>query len=224
IARPADLLRAQVFGTMWALPDRSSRSLAKIEDRLDWSIDYYAKQVAQHHWYGFWDFGDFMHTYDADRHMWRYDVGGYAWDNSELSTDMWLWYTFLRSGDPRAFRLAEAMNRHNRDVDIYHIGRFAGLGTRHNVQHWGCSAKQLRISTAAYRRFHYYLTTDERTGDVLSEVTEADRQLGNINPVRKLPGEPFNVAEARIGVGTDWGSAAANWLTAWERTGDSKYR
>lgn len=224
VTRPDDLLRARVFGTMWSLPDRSSPNLRRIEKRLDWSIDYYTKQVEQHHWYGFWDYGDFMHTYDRDRHTWRYDVGGYAWDNSELSTDMWLWYSFLRSGDPQPFRLAEAMNRHNRDVDIYHLGRFAGLGSRHNVQHWGCSAKQLRISTSMNRRFHYYLTTDERTGDVLQEVVEADRQLANINPVRKLPGEPFKVEQSRIGVGTDWGSAVANWLTAWERTGDARYR
>lgn len=224
VARPDDLLRAGVFGTMWSLPNRSSEPLARIEDRLNWSIDYYARQVEQHHWYGFWDYGDFMHTYDPDRHMWRYDVGGYAWDNSELSTDMWLWYTFLRSGEALPFRLAEAMNRHNRDVDIYHLGRFSGLGTRHNVQHWGCSAKQLRISTSMNRRFHYFLTTDERTGEVLDEVIEADRQLANINPVRKIPGQPFNVEQSRIGVGTDWGSAVSNWLTAWERTGDARYR
>lgn len=222
--RPEDLHRAQVFSIMWDLPNRSSAPLRRIEERLDWSIQYYHDQVEQRHWYGFWDYGDVMHTYDADRHVWRYDVGGYAWDNSELSTDMWLWYSFLRTGEAKAFRLAEAMNRHNRDVDIYHLGRFQGLGTRHNVQHWGCSAKQLRISTSMNRRFHYFLTTDERTGDVLQEVVEADRQLANINPVRKLPGEPFNVEESRIGVGTDWGSAVSNWLTAWERTGDNKYR
>ncbi|SMO34414.1 Tat pathway signal sequence domain protein [Gracilimonas mengyeensis] len=222
--QPKDFLNAGVFSNMWGLPDRSNKKLSELEDRLDWSIQYYDDQVDQHHWYGFWDYGDFMHTYDTDRHMWRYDVGGYAWDNSELSTDMWLWYTFLRSGDMKAYRLAEAMNRHNRDVDIYHQGRFAGLGTRHNVQHWGCSAKQLRISTCMNRRFHYFLTTDERTGDVLHEVLEADRQLANINPVRKLPGQPFKVEESRMGVGTDFGSAAANWLTEWERTGDPKVK
>ncbi len=222
--QPEDFLAAGVFSNMWGLPDRSSNTLKKIEDRLDWSIRYYHDQVEQRHWYGFWDYGDVMHTYDAERHVWRYDIGGYAWDNSELSTDMWLWYSFLRSGDKKAFRLAEAMNRHNRDVDIYHAGRFRGLGTRHNVQHWGCSAKQLRISTSMNRRFHYYITTDERTGDVLWEVLDADKQLANINPVRKLPGQPFKVKESRIGVGTDWGSAVSNWLTAWERTGDPKYR
>ena len=43
-----------------------------------------------------------------------------------------------------------------------------------------------------------------RTGDVLREVLQADRQLANINPVRKIPGQPFNVEDCRIGVGTDF--------------------
>ncbi len=80
--------------------------------------------------------------------MWRYDVGGYAWDNSELSPDLWLWYAFLRSGRADIFRFAEAMTRHTGEVDVYHLGQWAGLGTRHGVQHWADSAKQQRISTA----------------------------------------------------------------------------
>src|SRR5699024_1229982 len=85
------------------------------------------------HWYGFWDYGDVMHSYDADRHVWRYDVGGYAWDNSELSTDLWLWYHYLRSGDASAFRFAEAMTRHPGAADTYHLGQCKGLGTRHDA-------------------------------------------------------------------------------------------
>jgi hypothetical protein len=165
-----------------------------------------------------------MHTYDADRHVWRYDVGGYAWDNSELSPDLWLWYGWLRSGRADLFRMGEAMTRHNSEVDIYHLGRFAGFGSRHNVQHWGCSAKQLRISTSVYRRFYYYLTADERTGDILTELVDADLKLADLNPTRKLPGQPVVLAQARIGIGTDWGSAANNWLTEWERTGDPRAR
>jgi len=224
VAAPQDYLRAGVFGPLWSLPDRSSPMRQKIEDRLDWQVDFYRQQIEQRHWYGFWNYGDIMHTYDVDRHVWRYDVGGYAWDNSELSPDLWLWYSFLRTGDPQTFRVAEAMTRHNRDVDIYHLGRFKGLGSRHNVQHWGCSAKQLRISTAAYRRFHYFLTGDERTGDILDEVINADVELGVVDPTRKLPGRDPVPGPARIQVGTDWGSVAANWLTAWERTGDEQYR
>ncbi|SMF06895.1 hypothetical protein SAMN02745866_00525 [Alteromonadaceae bacterium Bs31] len=224
VAAPEDYLASGVFGGLWSLPDRSSTERAAIEDRLDWSVQFYKQQVDQRHWYGFWNYGDIMHTYDEDRHVWRYDVGGYAWDNSELSPDLWLWFSYLRSGDAETFRLAEAMTRHNRDVDIYHLGRFKGLGTRHNVQHWGCSAKQLRISTAAYRRFHYFLTADERTGDVLDEVIDADIQLAKLVPTRKIPNQKPVPGDGRIGVGTDWGSVAANWLSAWERTGDEMYR
>lgn len=166
-----------------------------------------------------------MHTYDTDRHTWRYDVGGYAWDNSELSTDLWLWYYFLHTGRVDAFRMAEAMTRHTGEVDVHHIGPFAPLGSRHNVLHWGCSAKQLRISTAANRRIFYYLTGDERVGDLLNEQVNAAAKLAEIVPVRKLPGQaskhstyPSYVIQS--GFGTDWGAIAAAWLTQWERTND----
>lgn len=224
-ASPARYLQAGVFGKLWSLPDRSTPARQKIEDKLDFLFGFYAKEVEQRHWYGFWDYGDIRHTYDSDRHEWRYDVGGFAWDNSELSPDLWLWYAYLRSGRADIFRFAEAMVRHTSEVDIYHAGRFQGLGTRHNVQHWGCSAKQARISTAAYRRFYYYLTADERIGDVMREVLNADSKMDEVDPVRKIAGRvdkgPW---PARIGFGTDWGSVVANVLTEWERTGDARWR
>jgi YetA-like protein len=224
-AHPARYLSAGVFGKLWSLPDRSTPTRVKIEDKLDFLFGFYKKEIEQRHWYGFWDYGDFRHTYDADRHEWRYDVGGYAWDNSELSPDIWLWYAYLRSGRADIFRVAEAMVRHTSDVDIYHAGRFQGLGTRHNVQHWGCSAKQARISTSANRRFYYYLTADERVGDVMREVLDVDSKLDAVDPVRKIAGRvdkgPW---PARIGFGTDWGSLVANFMTEWERTGDVRWR
>lgn len=45
------------------------------------------------------------------------DIGGFAWDNTELATDMWLWYSFLRTGREDIFRMAEAMTRHTGEVD-----------------------------------------------------------------------------------------------------------
>jgi hypothetical protein len=169
-----------------------------------------------------------MHSYDTDRHVWRYDVGGFAWDNSELSTDIWLWLFFLHSGRADVFRFAEAMTRHTGEVDVHHIGRFAPLGSRHNVMHWGCSAKQLRISTALNRRYYYYLTADERVGDLMREQVEAARTLRTIEPGRKLadaksrPRPDPNGEYAYLGFGTDWGSIAGAWLTEWERTRDPK--
>jgi hypothetical protein len=225
VAPPAHYLACGIFGGLWSLPDRSHPAKAAIEDELERRFAFYQGQVEQHHWYGFWNYGDVMHTYDADRHAWRYDVGGYAWDNSELSPDLWLWYAFLRSGRADIFRFAEAMVRHTSETDIHHLGRFAGLGSRHNVQHWGCSAKQVRISAAVYRRFYYYLTGDERIGDVMRELLDADIKLAEVDPVRKRAEEPQKGNyPARISFGTDWGSLAGNWLTEWERRGPDAKR
>ncbi|GAA3796851.1 Tat pathway signal sequence domain protein [Sphaerisporangium flaviroseum] len=216
------LVAAKVFGGLFAPVDRSVPAAKAIEDHLDFLFAYYKGQVEQRHWYGFWNYGDIMHTYDEDRHVWRYDVGGYAWDNSELSPDLWLWYAFLRSGRADIYRFAEAMTRHTGEVDVYHLGPWAGLGTRHNVQHWGCSAKQQRISTAAYRRIFYFLTADERVGDLMRALVDSDKTFMALDPLRKIRTEPYtpDPEALAIGLGTDWSGLAAAWLTEWERGGD----
>ncbi|GAA2659319.1 exo-rhamnogalacturonan lyase family protein [Paractinoplanes durhamensis] len=215
------LVATRVFGGLFAPVDRSHPDKAVIEDHLDFLFDFYRKQVDQRHWYGFWDHGDIMHTFDEDRLVWRYDVGGYAWDNSELSPDLWLWYAFLRSGRADIYRFAEAMTRHTGEADVYHLGKWAGLGTRHGVQHWADSAKQQRISTAVYRRIYYYLTADERTGDLLSELVDSDTTFLALDPIRKIRTEPYTPDRhaLSIGLGTDWSGLAAAWLTEWERKG-----
>ncbi|MFG1912260.1 Tat pathway signal sequence domain protein [Kribbella sp. NPDC048928] len=222
LINPVDhLVTTRVFGGLFSPVDRSVPAKAAIEDHLDFLFDFYRGQVESRHWYGFWDYGDIMHTFDEDRQVWRYDVGGYAWDNSELSPDLWLWYAFLRSGRADIFRFAEAMTRHTGEVDVYHLGQWAGLGTRHGVQHWADSAKQQRISTAAYRRFYYYLTADERTGDLLSELVDSDKTFLVLDPIRKIRTEPYtpDPHALSIGLGTDWSGLAAAWLTEWERQG-----
>ncbi len=232
VASAGRYLRAGIFGRQWTLPDRSNPTKAWIEDRLAIQIDQYLREVEQRSWYGFWDYGDVRHTYDADRHEWRYDVGGFAWDNSELSPDLWLWFTFLRTGRPDVFRLAEAMTRHTGEVDVYHLGRFKGLGTRHGVQHWGDSSKQSRISTAEYRRPYFFLTADERLGDLLHEqlhAIEAEkkivvrRKLTPHAPSLPLPAveDPPSGGEVALGM-MEFANAMAAWMTEAERTGEPK--
>lgn len=226
VCEPKRYLETKAFGDIWSLPDRSTPAKALVEDQLDFFFDYYKRQVGDRRWYGFWDYGDVMHTYDPDRHVWRYDVGGFAWDNSELSPDLWLWYSFLRTGRADIFRMAEAMTRHTGEVDVHHVGPFKPLGSRHNVQHWGCSCKQLRISNVMYRRFYYFLTADERVGDLMREQLDADLSFLTVDPYRKVrhdiyTPEPHALA---VGTGNNWGCLAAAWLTEWERTGDGKYR
>jgi hypothetical protein len=210
-----------VFG-VWNLPDRSTPDKAAMEEQLDRAWQFYAKEVEQRRWYGFWDFGDVMRTYSPMRHGWLYDIGGHAWNNTELMADAWLWYTFLRTGRADAFRMAEAMTRNTSEVDVYDLGRFAGIGSRHNVSHWGCGAKELRISESFLKRFYYYLTTDERTGDLMREVLTADENLPNALPLRKVLPRPDVPVVVRTG--PDWIALASNWMTEWERTGDTQYR
>jgi hypothetical protein len=140
-APPTHIHAAGVFG-IWSLPDRSSMTKAAIETQLDAAFDFYHKEVDQRRWYGFWNFGDVMHQHDGARHEWRYDIGGFAWDNTELGTDLWLWYHYLRTGRAEVFRMAEAMTRHTSEVDCYHLGRFAMLGSRHNVRHWAAARRK----------------------------------------------------------------------------------
>lgn len=225
VASPEHLHASQALG-IWSLPDRSTPFRRAVEEQLESTLNYYLAQVEAQRWYGFWDFGDVMHSYDSARHVWNYDLGGMAWDNTELGTDLWLWLSFLRTGRADVFRLAEAMTRHTSEVDCYHLGPLAGLGSRHNVRHWGCGAKEARISQASFRRPYYYLTTDERTGDLLREALNADLRALDFDPMRLA--QPITEAErkypARIRGGPDWLAFVGNWMTEWERTGDVRWR
>ena len=220
---PAYLYSTKALGTFWSLPDNSSARAAEIEGHLDYLFDFYKNQIDQRRWYGFLDYGDFMHTYDADRHTWRYDVGGYAWDNSELSPDLFFWLYYLRTGREDAYRFAEALTRHTGEVDVYHIGNWTGLGTRHGVQHFGDSSKQARISQPQYRKYFFFVSGgDERVGELLEETLDTETAYGYVDPNRKVrtdgwlpsPGQPVS-----LGLGTDWSSLAASWLIEWERRG-----
>jgi len=226
VCTPQALHAAQAFG-VWGLEDRSTPAKRAIEEKLDATLNYYLTQPDQRRWYGFWDFGDVMHSYDNERHVWRYDLGGMAWDDSELGTDMWLWYSFLHNGRADVFRMAEAMSRQTGEVDTTHLGPWAGLGSRHNVRHWGDGAKEARISQAAYRRFYYYLTSDERTGDVMRDVVNADYKTIAFDPMREaqpITAREQAIAPTRVRLGPDWLAFIGNWMTEWERTGNTKWR
>ena len=136
VVQPKDFLHAGVFSNMWGLPDRSTPVHTEIEDRLDWS----GKLLLQPggttplvRILGLWRFHAhvrFGSPCVEIRHRWiRLGIT----PNSPPTCGSGI--RFCVAETRKAFRLAEAMNRHNRDVDIYHIGRFAGLGTRHNVLH-----------------------------------------------------------------------------------------
>jgi len=215
---PSYLHRKKAFG-IWSLPTIENERDSLIESTLDSIMSFYEKEIERNGWYGYFNYGDVMHAYDSSRDEWRYDVGGFAWDNTELGTPAMLWYQFLRTGDPKVWRMAEAMTRHCSEVDTYHLGPHAGLGSRHNVTHWGCGAKEARISEAWWNRFYYYLTADDRIGDIMHEVVDADTLLYTLDPMRLAqPREQYPCsAPARLRIGPDWLAYASNWFTFTER-------
>ena len=231
VQKPAQLLAApeyyhevKAFGE-WALVKKDTPLRTWLEEQLDAAIDFYKNEIEQRNWYGLYNYGDFMHTYDAGRHCWKYDMGGFAWQNTELVPTLWLWYAFIRTGREDIFTMAEAMSRHTGDVDAYHLGEYKGIGSRHNVLHWGDACKEARIGMAGHHRAYYYLTGgDYRTGDVLDDTKDADFSLLNADPLRFFYDKESMKMPTHARSGPDWSTFTSNWMTAWERNGDTKYR
>lgn len=218
----------RAFG-YWSLPygeaSNECTEMEKwLEDQLNAAVEFYKNEVSQRNWYGMFNYGDFMHTYDKERHQWRYDMGGYAWDNTELVPTLWLWYEFMRTGREDVFTLAEKLSRHTSEVDVYHMGKYKGLGSRHNVRHWGCPCKEARIAMAAHHRFYYYLTGDRRLEDIFGELKDNELTFFNKDPLGDFYKKEDMVYPSHARSGPDWSSLCANWMTQWERFNDDTYR
>ncbi|MBQ3705990.1 MAG: hypothetical protein II888_05995 [Clostridia bacterium] len=216
LASPAYYHQRRAFG-VWGSVEKNTDLEAWMENQIDLACDFYARERDARGWYGLFNYGDFMHTYQAERHQWRYDVGGYAWDNTELAPTYWLWLQALRTGKESVYSMAEALSRHAADVDMYHRGKLKGLGSRHNVRHWGCSCKEPRVSMAGHHRPLFYLAGDRRIGDCMEDALNAEFALES---TRYYPQEN---GEIHLRSGPDWSSLVSNWMTAYERTGDRKW-
>ncbi|MCD7776776.1 MAG: hypothetical protein LUH54_05350, partial [Firmicutes bacterium] len=222
VGEPLYYHKKKAFG-YWSLPAGNKPAEMWLEEQLDRAFDFYKNEVELRRWYGIFDYGDFMHTYDYIRHTWKYDMGGFAWQNTELVPTMWLWLMFMRTGRGDVFDIAEAMCRHTADVDVYHIGKYRGIGSRHNVRHWGCACKEARIAMAGHHRYYYYLTGDDRIGDVLDDVKDAESALASIDPLRYFYNKDEMVYPTHARSGPDWSSLVSDWMTKWERTQDRTY-
>jgi len=61
----------------------------------------------------------------------------------------------------------------------------------------------VRESQAILRRFYYYLTTDERTGDLMHEAAlSADSSLAHVDPLHEILPKSQYPTHARFG--PDW--------------------
>ncbi|MCD7806294.1 MAG: hypothetical protein LUH19_03025, partial [Lachnospiraceae bacterium] len=222
VADPEYYHQKRAFG-YWSLPSEETPVERWLEEQLDRAVRFYENEIENRRWYGLFNYGDIMHTYDAVRHCWKYDMGGYAWQNTELVPTLWLWLMFLRTGREDVFSLAEAMCRHCSEVDIYHFGKYKGLGSRHNVRHWGCACKETRVAMAGHHRYYYYLTGERRLEDIFGEVKDAEQALYGTDPLRYFYNKEDMISPTHARTGPDWSSLVSDWMTQWERTGDPAY-
>ena len=226
VAAPEYYHDKRAFG-LWSLPCMQTAEEQRLEALLAQAVEFYKSEIDKRSWYGLYNYGDVMHSYDEIRHCWKYDFGGCAWQNTELVPTYWLWLYFMRTGREDVFTLAEAMSRHCSETDVYHFGPMKGIGSRHNIRHWGCGCKEPRVSMAGHHRPMYYLTGDRRLGDYFDEVACAPESLANLayfNGVAQNcePGEAK--APLRVRTGPDWAAFVSNWMTVYERTLDECYR
>lgn len=213
----------RAFG-YWSLPtEMPGRTEKWLEEELAGAFEFYKNEIEQRNWYGMFNYGDIMHTYDSVRHQWKYDIGGYAWDNTELVPTLWLWLYFMRTGREDVYRVAEKLSRHASEVDVYHMGRYKGLGSRHNVRHWGCPCKEARIAMAGHHRYLYYLTGDRRLEDIFEELKDNEMSFLNKDPLGDFFDKSEMVYPSHARSGPDWSALCSNWMTRWERFNDEKY-
>lgn len=214
----------RAFG-YWSLPagEGATETERWLESQMEQVFDFYKGEIEQRGWYGMFNYGDVMHTYDSVRHQWKYDIGGYAWDNTELVPTLWLWLYFLRTGRGDVYRVAEKLSRHASEVDVYHMGRYKGLGSRHNVRHWGCPCKEARIAMAGHHRVLYYLTGDRRLEDIFEELKDNEMSFLNKDPLGDFFDKKDMVYPSHARSGPDWSALCSNWMTRWERFHDERY-
>ena len=76
------------------------------------------------------DYGDFKTYY--------YNENWYQWSNNEPAQDFQLWIQFMRTGNPRYYKAAEAASRHTMDVDNIHWPTFPkyNAGSNDAVDYW----------------------------------------------------------------------------------------
>ena len=154
-------------------------------------------QQDQRRWYGFWNYGDVMHTYDSDRHVWRYDVGGFAWDNSELSTDLWLWHVLPAHRPRRHLPLRRGHDAPHRRSRRPPPRPLRPLGTRHDVHALG---RQRQAAAHQHRAEPPLLLLPHRATNA-SATSCASRSRRRARcarscPDRKLPGARDRVRDS----------------------------
>jgi len=211
---------SKVYGSFAPYDKKSASFERALEYKFDWQI------FNQHWepWYGMFDYGD------QKNYFFREDW--FRWQNNEPAIDYMYWLQFMRTGDPKYYKAADAMSKHTMDVDNVHwpaepkyygttnesldffkyenrerkANPYLGVGRRHAKQHWSAllSAHVWLEGWIA----SYYLTGYHRGLDVARLTADSH--------TRRIWGE-HGLTGRRLYLST-W-----NLIETWDATKDPKY-
>ncbi len=203
-----------------------SEAHPELERAVDTKFDWWLYNQSFVPWYGMWDYGDGKLNFDAATGTW--DI----WGDNEPAEDLQLWIQFVRTGEPRFARAAQALSRHSMDIDNIHwpatpvyrgdtntstdywksLGQkegspYVGLGRRHGAQHW-LKTLSAHVWVAGWLA-DYYLTGDHRGLDMA--IQTGDMHLRTIFGEHDLTGRRLYLSI--------W-----NLTEVWNATKDPRYK
>jgi len=140
---------SKVYGNMAPFSDKHP----EYENALQYKYDWWAFNQNWEAWYSMFDYGDGKTYYRNNKWV--------LWTNNEPTIDFMFWTNFMRTGDPKYYRMAENMSKHTMDVDNVHWPKkrkyygetndaidywnhldepqstpYLGIGRRHAGEHW----------------------------------------------------------------------------------------
>jgi hypothetical protein len=206
--RPSYLAKTRV---LWPVASGSDPRWAK---QINDYLDFLSLAMLRDGGTGWLDYFDLPHGFNTHTGRWHHDSGGRGYINNEGMPCLGLWQAYFATGREDAFVMARAMTRHNADIDSYHLGPHAGLGSRHNVNHWGDMCKEPRISQPVDKKFLYYLTGDRSVLDLVRVMLDMfDRSLAK--PTRWPATAHIPALVSTLLVAQETGMADVNdWLKA----------
>jgi hypothetical protein len=216
---PAWYGKSGVYGTFAA----RSAAEPELQRSLDYKFDWMRYNQKREPWYGVFNFGDMMNTFDGT----KWSVYGHG----EPAQDFMWWLQFMRTGDAGVFDTALAFSRHLMDVDNTHwpagptfLGdtnypmdywnslkeppatKYLGVGRRHAEQHW-MHILSAHVWVQGWMA-SYYLAAEQRALDV-AKLT-ADLHLRRLWGDHELTGRRLYLSI--------W-----NLSEVWDATKDPKY-
>ncbi len=148
-ATPEWYTNSKVYGNMAP----ASKKRPEFENALQYRYQWWAYNQKNEPWYGMFNYGDGKSYFFNGKWV--------QWTNNEPTVDFMLWTNFMRTGNPKYFKLAQAMSRHTMDVDNIHWPKkrtyygeindaidfwdyedepestpYLGIGRRHANEHW----------------------------------------------------------------------------------------